>query len=133
MGDEPEREPTEQEVDGETRRLIEELISSPYSSNSRPSSDCRHRAIAKLWSQGYISDPYAERERIFTGRPNPPFNGYRNFYLTPEGWEYWEKLRLGTVRYWVKHNWFPVAVAAIAALFSLGSLIAGIVDLVLKY
>ena len=48
--------------------------------------------------------------------------------LTPEGWAYWERLRLGPTRYWIKNNWFPVAVTAISSAIGLGTILAAIFD-----
>ena len=56
----------------------------------------------------------------------------RSIRLTPEGWAYRERLRLGPTRYWIKHNWFPVAVAAISSLTGIGAIVVGALTLLFK-
>ena len=113
-----EPEPTEREVDQEVRLLVEELTAPPYRSNSLDVPTVRNHAVAKLWSQGYITEPY---DRIYgqmrDGRQ--PFRGYRPFYLTPAGWDYWERLRLGPELYWLERNWFTVAIAIFTGITAL--------------
>lgn len=130
MASENRQDPTEQEVDQEIRRLLTQLTTPPFTGNVRGDTVVWRYAVSKLWSQGYITEPFVTRYAETSNRRRPV--GTRNFFLTPAGWEYWQQLRLGTVRYWVKNNWFPVAVAGITGLFSLGALIVGVLDLVLK-
>ena len=101
------------------------LTAPPYRSYG-PSEDLPHRtglaAIEWLYSQGYISDPF-RRSSI---------GSLASYRLTPEGWAYWERLRLGPTRYWIKHNWFPVAVAVISSLTGIGAIVVGVLALLLK-
>ena len=52
-------------------------------------------------------------------------------YLTPEGWDYWQRLRLGPVLFWFKHNWFPATVAAATILVGIGTILAQVLPLLL--
>ena len=108
--------PTEREVQETIRALMRELTKPPYSSfpsadNLDPPTMC---ALSWLYSKGYITDPLTVDDQLYS--------------LTPPGWEYSERLRLGLTRYWVKHNWFAVTVAAITLIFSAGSLTVGILN-----
>ena len=49
-------------------------------------------------------------------------------YLTPEGWEYWKELQLGTTLYWLDKNWFPATVAAATFLVGIGTILAQVLD-----
>ena len=50
--------------------------------------------------------------------------------LTPEGWAYWERLRLGPTRYWIKNNWFPALVALGTFITSVAAIVTAIVTLI---
>ena len=116
MASQPEREPTEQEVDREIRRLMEVLTAHPYSSHLNGQTQIRGSAAAKLRSQGYITDPFLPQGAA-------AFATWPPFYLTPTGWEYWEKLRLGPELYWLERNWLPVAVALFAGITAIVNIV----------
>ena len=87
---------------------MEELSIHPYASHLNDKTQIR-RSAAKLWSQGHITEP-------FISEPAPAYATHPRFFLTPAGWEYWEKLRLGPELYWLERNWLPVAVALFAGI-----------------
>lgn len=49
--------------------------------------------------------------------------------LTPRGYEQWEKINTGAVRYWFKHNKFVVITGAITLLFSGTAAVASVIGL----
>ena len=91
--------PTEQEVNLAIREVMEELTAFPYVSTRLTARLNYRSALGKLHSQGYITYP---------------FDIGVDYSLNPAGWEYWERLRLGATRYWLKNNWFPFIVAVVA-------------------
>lgn len=98
--------PTEREVQQDIKKLLEGLTCPPYDIPLRRIEDAEKIAVDKLLSQGYV-EHVADWE----------------FYrLTPEGWDYSERL-LHPFRYWWNRNWFAVVVAAITAFTSVGSMI----------
>lgn len=117
--------PTEQEVQSVVRKELEVLTTPPYRSYGPPE-DLPYvtniAVIQWLYSLGYITDPFR-----LSGS-----GSLRAYSLTPEGWAYWERLRLGPTRYWLKHNWFPVAVAVISSITGIGAIVVGVLTLLLK-
>ncbi len=70
-----------------------------------------------LYSQGLITDPFrADQAR---------------YHLTPEGWEFYDRIRPGPLRYWLKHNWFPATVVAATILVGIGTILAQVLPLLL--
>ena len=97
--------PTDKEVKSAVKSWVESLANPPYflrtlTLNSFDATEC---AAIWLFSQGYSTNPGA-------------VGG--NFHITPDGWEYRKRQRLGTVLYWATKNWFAVAVAASAFIAS---------------
>ena len=113
--------PTEQEVQSVIRMELGVFTAPPYRSYGLPE-DLPYRtglaAIEWLYSQGYISDPF---RRSSIGSPV-------SYSLTPEGWGYWERLRLGPIRYWLKYNWFPMAVATTTVVVGICTILAQLLD-----
>ena len=111
------RTASEGQVQAEVRILMDELTTPPYMAVSAGPGDARFAAIEWLTSLGYVVRRSDQTRAV---------------RLTPEGWGYWERLRLGPTRYWVKHNWFPVAVAVISSLTGIGAIIVGVLTLLLN-
>ena len=88
----------------------------PYAAFSEEPGMAPSRIFAITWllSQGYISDPLTGEQGLY--------------HLTPAGWEYWQRLQLGPVLYWLEKNWFPAIVAAATILVGIGTILAQVLD-----
>ena len=105
-----------QEVRVAVTAELERLTKPPYALYSGPMylQSTHDFALAWLYSQGYISDPSASAGATYS--------------LTPEGWGYWERLRLWPTRYWTKYNWFPMAVATTTVVVCICTILAQLLD-----
>ena len=104
----------EEEVEESVKSLMKELTTPPYTVVALRLQGGDYSAIDKLMSQGYVE------------HPNPGHSGRNRIRLTPAGWEYWERLRLGGTKYWVKKNLISMLAVAIAT----GSLIVSVFALI---
>ena len=104
---------TEKQVQRAIREVLAELTTPPYSSYKPGIENTRRCALEKLYSLRYISNPHVS--------PNLPYR------LTAEGWEYWKRLRLGILLYWLKCNWFPFIIALISTAVGIGAILVGLI------
>ena len=103
---------TEKEVQAEVRAELEELARPPFwklfmQGDGRGT---HGDALRRLHSQSYIADPFDRTKSTYM--------------LTPAGWDYLERLRLGPFRYWLK-NRKPAVIGVFA-------LLVGIVGVVVR-
>ena len=94
---------------------MRELTNPPFRGYHDNKPLARDWAIMKLRALGYLSSGYEGES-------------YLALHLTPAGWEYSDRLRLGPVLYWLKHNWFPATVAAATILVGIGTILAQVLD-----
>ena len=79
--------PTEEEVQETIKAVMKRLTISPYIGLPKEEylDEFIASALSWLYSQGYITSP-------FVGENTP-------YHLTPAGWDYWQKLQLGSTLY----------------------------------
>ena len=103
---------TEKEVQEAVKAEIEELARPPYWKLFKQGDGRGTQGNALRWllTQGFISDPFDRSKSTYR--------------LTPAGWDYLERKRLGQFRYWLKYK-KPAVIGVLA-------LLVGIVGVVVR-
>ena len=101
------------EVQEAIRNKLEELTSPGYLGYplTGGNDDNERSAFWYLRSKGYITDV---DDSLCT--------------LTPEGWDYYDRLKSGAVRYWLRNNWFPFVVAVTTALVGMATIVTNLLN-----
>ena len=109
----------------EALNLLERMMQTPnFIYEPCEISDLEYHAARFLYTNGLIARLEAGQHSTIAGWDVVEGQSWA-YTLTEKGWAYYERER-NPIRYWLKNNWFPFAIAVITSIIGVANIVGNI-------